>query len=202
MSDEHKPRAFHREVNQQAPYFSTPYGKYEVPANVLADRRRASRRKGGMAKLDELLPRIFPKAEPEDAILFRVMAFWERAMPHRMVKNARPVTLRKGVLTIHTTTSAWAQEVQLRVTEILERMSRGVPKARVVSMRAKAGPLPERIIPKPREELRVVPIAKLPMALEVALENIEDVRLRAVLERAAKLSLGTVIKKPPDESLP
>ncbi len=193
MSDEHKPRSFD---------FKKPYGKYEVPANVLADRRRASRRKGGMAKLDELLPRIFPKAEPEDAILFRVMAFWERAMPHRMVKNARPVTLRKGVLTIHTTTSAWAQEVQLRVTEILERMSRGVPKARVISMRAKAGPLPERIIPKPREELRVVPIAKLPMALEVALENIEDDRLRAVLERAAKLSLGTVIKKPPDESLP
>ena len=32
----------------------------------------------------------------------------------------------------------------------------------------------------------MVPIAKLPMALEVALENIEDVRLRAVLERAAK----------------
>ena len=50
-------------------------------------------------------------------------------------------------------------------------------------------------------------IVALPLALAAGLliavlYGFEKRWLRAVLERAAKLSLGTVIKKPPDESLP
>lgn len=168
-----------------------PDGTVLVPRTPVRLRRKG-RRRGGMATLAELLPRVIPH-EPEDAILFRVMAFWERAMPHRMVRNARPVTLKKGVLFVHATTSAWAQEVTLRARDILERLRRGVPKATVKELRVRTGRLPDRIVPPPQQEKRVVPLEKLPQALEVALENVEDPKLRELLAAAARTSLGKVV---------
>lgn len=154
--------------------------------------RRKGRRRGGMATVAELLPRVIPH-EPDEAILFRVMAFWERALPHRMVRNARPVTLKKGVLYVHATTSAWAQEVALRSRDLLERLRRGVPKASVRELRVRTGQLPDRIVPPPPVERRVVPADKLPQVLEVALENVEDPKLRELLAAAARTSLGKVV---------
>ncbi len=154
--------------------------------------RRARRRGGGMATLAELVYKVVPH-QPEDAILFRIMAFWERALPHRMVKNARPVSLRRGVLFVHATTSAWAQEVTIRSRDILDRLRRGVPKASITELRVRTGQLPERIVPPPREEKKILPVEKLPMALEVALENMEDPKLRELFEAAARTSLGKVV---------
>ena len=76
---------------------------------MLGKRRR---RKGGMATIAELVPRVLSN-EPDDAIFFRVMALWERSFPHRMVKNARPTSLHKGVLSVWVKTSAWMQELRL-----------------------------------------------------------------------------------------
>jgi hypothetical protein len=154
--------------------------------------RRKGRRRGGMATLAELLPRVIPR-EPDEAILFRVMAFWERALPHRMVRNARPVTLKRGVLYVHTTTSAWAQEVALRSRELLDRLRRGVPKASVRELRVRTGQLPDRIVPPAPVERRVVPADELPEVLEVALENVADAKLRELLAAAARTSLGKVV---------
>lgn len=159
---------------------------------MLGKRRR---RKGGMASLAELVPRVL-RNEPDDAILFRVMALWERALPHRMVKNARPTRLYKGVLYVNATTSAWAQEVTLRTREILDKVRRGVPKAAVTSMRVRTGRLPERIVPEPPVARTVIPLAKLPDALAVALENMSDPKLREVFDAAVRTSLGKVVEQP------
>ncbi|GAB4212304.1 MAG: hypothetical protein OHK0013_34920 [Sandaracinaceae bacterium] len=149
-------------------------------------------RRRGMATVAELLPRVIPH-EPDEAMLFRVMAFWERSLPHRMVRNARPVTLKKGVLYVHTTTSAWAQEVVLRSRDLLDRLRRGVPKASVRELRVRTGQLPDRIVPPPPVERRVVPVDELPAVLEVALEKVRDPKLRELLAAAARTSLGKVV---------
>ena len=159
---------------------------------MLGKRRR---RKGGMATIAELVPRVLSN-EPDDAIFFRVMALWERSFPHRMVKNARPTSLHKGVLYVNATTSAWAQEVTLRSRDILDKVRRGVPKAAVASMRVRTGRLPERIVPEPTVAKIVVPLEKLPDALAVALENMSDPTLREVFDAAVRTSLGKVVEQP------
>ena len=141
------------------------------------------------------MPRIL-RNEPDDAVLFRVMAIWERWLPHRMVKNARPTGLHKGVLYVAATTSAWAQEVTLRSTEILEKLRRGAPRASLSSMRVRTGRLPERIVPPPPMERRVIPLAKLPDVLAVPLENLTDPKLRELFDAAIRTSLGKVVESP------
>jgi predicted nucleic acid-binding Zn ribbon protein len=172
-----------------------------APASIAAVHRRTNSKKGrrgrGLAPVGELVARVL-KNEPDDAILFRVMVIWERALPHRLVKNARPVSLKKGVLQVAATTSAWAQEVSLRSTEILEKLQRGAPRANLASMRVRTGRLPERIVPPPRIERVVVPLAKLPDVLAVPLENMTDDKLRAAFDAAIRTSLGKVVERERD----
>ena len=56
--------------------------------------------------------------------------------------------------------------------------------------------LPERIVPPPRVERRVIPLAKLPDALAVPLENLHDPKLREVFDAAIRTSLGKVVETP------
>lgn len=172
-----------------------------APPSIQAVHRRTNSKRGrrgrGPAGIGELVSRVL-KNEPDDAILFRVMAFWERVLPHRMVKNARPTALKKGVLYVAATTSAWAQEVSLRSTEILEKLRRGAPRASLASMRVRAGRLPERIVPPPRVERVVVPLTKLPDVLAVPLENMTDDKLRAAFDAAIRTSLGKVVERSRD----
>jgi predicted nucleic acid-binding Zn ribbon protein len=167
------------------------------PASVAAAHRRTSTARGrrgrGLASVAELVPRVL-KNEPEDAVLFRVMAIWERSLPHRMVKNARPTAFRKGVLYVAATTSAWAQEIALRSTEILEKLRRGAPRAGIASLRVRTGRLPDRIVPPPRLERRVIPLAKLPDVLAVPLENLADPKLRELFVAAIRTSICMVVE--------
>lgn len=143
----------------------------------------------------DLVPRVL-RNEPDDAVLFRVMAIWERVLPHRMVKNARPTALKKGVLYVAASTSAWAQEVTLRSKEILDKLRRGAPRASLASLRVRTGRLPDRIVPPPPVERRVIPLAKLPDVLAVPLENLEDPKLREAFDAAIRTSLGKVVERP------
>lgn len=170
-----------------------------VPASVAASRRRTGSARGrrgrGLASVADLVPRVL-RNEPDDAVLFRVMAIWERVLPHRMVKNARPTALKKGVLYVAASTSAWAQEVTLRSKEILDKLRRGAPRASLASLRVRTGRLPDRIVPPPPVERRVIPLAKLPDVLAVPLENLEDPKLREAFDAAIRTSLGKVVERP------
>lgn len=166
---------------------------------MYGSRRRTRGPKRGMATIHDLVPKVMPRTEPEDAILFRVMAFWERSLPLRLVRNARPASLKRGLLTVHASTSAWAQEVTLRSRDILERLRRGVPQAHITTLRAKTGGLPDRIVPPPPVKKHVVPARELPAELARSLEEVGDPELRALLAAAAATSLGRVVVEPREE---
>ncbi len=137
------------------------------------------------------MPRVLG-AGPSEATLFRLMAAWERALPHRLVQNARPVQLRRDVLVVAAATSAWAQEVTLRATSVLAALSRAVPEVKLAGMRVRTGRLPDRIVPAPAPVQRVEPLVRLPDALEATLLAVSDEALRGAIERAARASLGEV----------
>lgn len=157
-------------------------------------------RRGEIASVGELVARAL-RAQPEDAKLFRVMASWERELPSRLVDNARPTSLRQGVLHVRASTSAWAQEVSLRSGEILRVLRAKLPSIPIGSIRVRTGRLPERLVPLRAGVRLVEPLTELPSEIATALERIGDDRLRRVLEAAVRTSLGRVVELSPENEL-
>lgn len=155
--------------------------------------RRLGRRRGRPTPMGSVLERVYPA--PEEWPTIRAFAAWSRGMPARVVRNARPVRLARGVLLVHVTSPVWAQELSFLEKQILERLASTRGAARVSSIRFRVGPLPDIL---PLEEATVLsPLPELVAppkdpVLDAALSTIGDDELRDVVARAAKRSLSRV----------
>jgi hypothetical protein len=114
---------------------------------------------------------------------------WEAAVGSRIAARARPVRLERGVLTVRTATSTWAQELALLSDPILAQLrARGVA---VDTLRFRVGHVeaPER--PPQRDEVRTAP-PEVPLApdLSARLAAIADPELRDAIAHAAAKNLG------------
>jgi hypothetical protein len=150
------------------------------------------RRKGGAKRLGELVVGVYPSREPEEVRALRAFSWWERAVPPRVSKNARPVRFSRGVLTVHAATSAWAQELDFLKESLLGSVKKHAPEANVRRIHIRVGPLPE-LPPRPRERTRSVPpkpVSELPEELARALATVAHDELRKVISSAAAVSLG------------
>lgn len=149
------------------------------------------RKRGFLVGLSELIPKIYPSSEPEEAKALRVFAAYCRSVSERVLDNARPVRFQDSVLFVHTSTSTWANALSLESTEILadtRRRARGVKVARIVF---RTGPLPE--VPKaPPLPPKLVPIGleHLPDQVARELAGIHDDALRDAVTRAAVTALS------------
>ena len=52
------------------------------------------RRRGKLTGLSEMIPKVYPAGEPDDARALRVFGAYCRSVPERVLKNARPVRFR------------------------------------------------------------------------------------------------------------
>lgn len=158
---------------------------------------RRSRRRGGSrvdgTRLGVLLERAYPRSE--DWPIIRVFGMWMRALPKRVVENARPVRLERGTLWVHVTSPVWAQELSFLERDLLEKLKRVPGAAAVRTIRFRVGPLPEVKPledptgpgPSPRARARKrVPDPEL----DAALADLGDDAIRDVLEQAIASSLG------------
>ncbi|HJK95295.1 MAG TPA: DUF721 domain-containing protein [Polyangiaceae bacterium LLY-WYZ-15_(1-7)] len=147
------------------------------------------RRKGKLHELGELVRRVHPAPEQVDAA--RVFAWWGRALPKRIVDAARPTRLERGVLWVNTKSSAWAQELHFMHDELLERVRKAAPRARVHMLRFRVGPLPEMPVRRPIDppKPRRVALTALPDELGRALARVGDDALRRAIAAAATTSL-------------
>ena len=151
------------------------------------------RKRGGAPQpLADLLGKVYPGKEPEDATMIRALSWWRKAVPKRVFARARPVRLRAGTLYVHTSTSAWAAELYHLRESLLASLHRSAPESRVKALRFQVGPLPE--LPKPRQNGAALPFeapaAQLPESLARALAQIDDDSLRDAISRAAGVSLA------------
>lgn len=135
---------------------------------------------------------MYPGKEPEDVRAIRAFQWWEKAVPERVLQNARPVRVSRGVLTIHTATTVWAHELEMLGPQLLESLQKRAPQAKVQKLRIKVGPLPpmERTTPRERHTTPVVPVTALPEELARALAAVGDDQVREAVTRAAGVSLG------------
>src|SRR5258707_1394399 len=104
-------------------------------------RRPASYEPIGLTHIGTMLAEALGSAERIREAL-GVWPAWEQAVGPQIAAAARPVALRKGVLTIHVRHSVWLQELTA-MRETLLRRIRAVSSAAVVrDLRIKVGPLP------------------------------------------------------------
>lgn len=150
-----------------------------------------SRRGRGQASLAELVTRFMATA-PVGALTMRLGAAWERGLPPRIVRASSPVMLRRDVLHVHTTTSAWSQEIVLMQSEILARLKFLLPDLTITSIKARVGAFPKRAPVREKPQPKFVPLAEseLPSSVKARLHGIHDERLREAISAAARMSLS------------
>src|SRR5690606_6113035 len=124
----------------------------------------------------------------------QVFRWWDRAVPPLVAANARPVSLRGGVLTIHVASSTWAQELSYLREQLRASLALRVPSLRLKELKIRVGPLPDPprdhrpdVLPPPHKPL---PIESLPEDLARSLAGIGDNALRETIARAAAVSLA------------
>ena len=130
---------------------------------------------------------------PDQLETARVFAWWSRAVPARIRRNAAPVRVDRGTLFVHVTSPAWANELTFLADELLQRIRDRVPEAGVRRLRFRTGPLPSFPEPPPsppkKPKRRPVSLTALPDELGRALAAVRDDDLRAIITRAATTSL-------------
>lgn len=152
-------------------------------------------RKGKAGKLEQigtLIGKVYPAHEPDEARALRVFAAYARAVPERILRNARPVHYQRGVLTVHTATAAWANALSLESAQLLGKLRfrlRDMPLSRIVFRVGKLPELIETVQPLPPPP-RLMPLAQLPEELARELARIHHDGLRERVARAMAVSLG------------
>lgn len=151
----------------------------------------ARRDRRGFASIAELVPTVYPSNEPEDVMLVRAVGWWDKHVPARINRSARPARLRHGTLWIHAVTGAWAQEVSMMLPRWVPALLSAVPGLRSAKVRVQVGPLPARPVIPPRPAPRPpLAIGELPETVARALAAIPDDDLRNAIAAAAAQSLA------------
>lgn len=156
-------------------------------------RKYGGRRIGKPTNVGNLIQKALPAEERAELRAMRAFGWWERQLPERIKKNARPVHLSYGVLTVHAATAVWANELSYLTNEFLERMKKELKSVPIRSIRVKVGPVPSapaHVIKKRVNPVRVVLPSEMPEDLARALAALPSDALRDVVTEAAGVSLG------------
>ncbi len=123
------------------------------------------------------------------AAIGKLAEAWADAVGEQIARNAWPARVtRDGTLHVHTSSSAWAFELQQLEEDIRARLGKLAP----TKLRFAPGPIPEPAPPTPEEVAANVP-SPTPEDARLAAElaaPIDDEKLRKLVARAAAASLA------------
>jgi hypothetical protein len=164
---------------------------------MLASMRK--RRRGKVQHVSKVLDAAYPGREPADLAAVRAFAWWDKVVPARVARNARPVRLVRGTLIVHARTAAWSQELSFLQADLLNAIQERAPTAGVQRLRMQVGPLPPpptRMV-KPKPKVQPIEVGELPGELARAIAHVKDDALRDVVSLAARTSLADGKKRKP-----
>jgi hypothetical protein len=147
-----------------------------------------------MENLSSLVAKVYPGRSREDLEAVQAFGAFMRALSQRVLRNARPVKLFRGTLTIHTSNSAWANSLQLESVGVLAKLKRVTPGVRVSRLVFRAGPLPDAALPMPHtplEPAKRIELRSIPEELARELARIHNDALREAVTKAAATGLAT-----------
>ena len=142
-------------------------------------------------RIGVVLERVYPA--PTEWPSIKAFAAWNRGLPKRVVENARPVRLDRGVLLVHVTSPTWSQELSLLAPQLLARIAKEPGAARVHALRFRVGKLPEVDLPGvvPKRIPRRTKVMPEDTALRAQLESLRDEGLRETIAAAIEASRRT-----------
>lgn len=152
-------------------------------------KNRKRRQAGPPISLAQLLDRTYP-GRSDDRPLVRTFSWWDRTVPPRIAKRARPVRLAGGTLVIGTRSASWAQELSFHEAELLASVQAAVPEVRRIRIRVGRMPPPPPPPPAPPPKTEPLEVTQLPGDVARALARVGDDGLRDALTRAACTSLA------------
>jgi len=158
---------------------------------------RKRTRSGGMESLGTLVPKVYPAEQPEEARAMRLFGAWHKVVSERIWRNARPVAFRQGVLTVHTTTAAWANALTFESARIISKLRMRVADVAVQRVAFRMGKLPdvpEPIRPQPPPPL-LCPLSELPEPVARELARIVNDGLRETVARAVATCLAEPVTR-------
>ena len=152
----------------------------------------------GIEKVDRTVERLLDALGLATvAAQARLAASWKEIVGPLVATKTCPARLKGGVLTVCAVSSAWAQELSLSRTEVLERIGAVLGPGKVREVRVIVGPVPDaereaarRDEDRPR---RGAPGAAAPQPDPEGIENVADPELRGIL---ASLSRKAASRKP------
>jgi hypothetical protein len=156
-----------------------------------------------MENLSALVARVYPGRSRDELDAVRAFGAFLRALPPRILRNARPVKLMRGALIVHTSNSAWANTLQLECESLLAKIKRVVPDSRIRKLVFRAGPMPDAALPMPHTPLVKnggIPLKELPDEVGRELARIHNDDLREAVARAASVGLAAAADGKPDSS--
>jgi len=122
----------------------------------------------------------------------RLAGSWKEIVGPLLAAKTCPARLKGGVLTVCAVSSAWAQELSLSRTEVLERIGAVMGPGKVREVRVSVGPVPE-------DERGAAPREETPPQGEGAggptpdpegIENIADPEMRGILASLSRKARG------------
>lgn len=145
-----------------------------------------------MEGLGNLIAKVYPGRSAEDQAMLLTQAHWGRAVPPAVARNAMPVRLYHGVLTIHTATAAWANTLQFEAEALLAKLKARGPANPVKRLDFRVGKLPSMPLPPTPDapEVVVTPAAELPEDVAKELALIKNDEVRAAVAEAIATGLG------------
>lgn len=158
---------------------------------VARPKRRKRDNHGQAVKAAELAWREVFATVPRDRIsLARLQSVWPGIVPRHLQEVAWPARLSGGRLIVHVDDNQWLHELTYMRQDLLQRLSRACPAAKLTELRLRVGQV--EIVPPP-EPVPEPSIPGLPLEPERAtidaMEAIDDAQLRDAVA-SARLALG------------
>ena len=152
---------------------------------------------GSMQALGKLMREAYPAEAPDEAHAVRLLGCWARAVSERILRNALPVSYRSGVLTVHTTTTSWANALSLEESSLIAKLrlrAPGVPLQRLIFRLGRLPPFPDHVKPEPPLP-KLLPLEAIPDDIARELARVGNDALRERISHAIAISLADRVHK-------
>ena len=78
-------------------------------------------------RIDALIPQVLKQAGERHGALLEIQRDWERAVGRQLAAHTKPVSLRRGVLTVHADRPGDSFALSYRAPQALERLQTSLP---------------------------------------------------------------------------
>lgn len=154
--------------------------------------RRKRKNHGRAVRAADLAWREVFATVPRDRIaLARLQSAWPGIVPRHLQEVAWPARLSRGRLVVHVDDNQWLHELTYMRSDLLARLKRACPSARLSDLRLRVGEVEVTPPPEPVPEPDVPGLPTEPERATIdAMEAIDDARLRDAVA-CARLALGS-----------